>query len=139
MSNPVIDNLDDLESLLFAAEKYEMRCIIDLHKRSCKNRAFMQGGPLHFYAIACRCGLDDQAKNVARSADLLTVIRRSQCHDLKGLTLASHCRLITFLVERDNNLHLILERGWVSFESHCICVKGQRPYQETQAKQNGMR
>ena len=112
-----------------------MRCVVDLHKKSFENRAFIRQDPLDLYAIACACGLDDQAKYVARNVDLLTVIKRSQDDGLNGLTLASYRRLITFLVERDNELHPILSEGWTSFESLCDCLKGDGGlYKETKGK-----
>ena len=123
MPNPVIDDLGDLESLLLAAKKYEMQPIIDIHKQRLENRVFIQEDPLRLYSIACACGLDDQAKYVARNTEFLTVIRSSPDNDLKGLTVASYRRLITFLVERDNELHPILERGWGSFNTCCDCLK----------------
>lgn len=135
MPNPVIDNLGSLESLLLAAKKYEMQPIIDIHKKSLENRAFVQEAPLHLYAIACACGLDDQVEYVARNADLLTVIRHSKGGDLKGLTVASYLRLITFLAEKDNELRLILEQGWMTFGSGCGCVGGREwLYHETMKK-----
>ena len=123
--NSAIDNpdLDDLESLLLTAKKYEMQFIVDSHKKSFKNLAFIQQDPLRLYAIACACGLDDQAKYVARNAELVTIIRCSQGGDLRGASAASYHRLVTFLVERDNELHQILERGWASFNSYCNCLK----------------
>ena len=123
MSNPVIDNLNNLGSLLLAAKKYEMEHIIETHKKGLENRVFILEDPLYLYAIACACGLDDQAKCVAKNAEFLTVMRSSHDDDLGGLTVASHRRLITFLVERDNELHPVLEKGWVSFESQCECLK----------------
>ena len=121
MPNPVVVDLHDLESLLLAAKKYEMRFVTDAHKKSFEGRAFIRRDPLHPYAIACECGLDDRAKYVARNADTPTVIRRSSGGNLKGATVVSfHC-LITFLVERDNELHPILERGWATYNSSCGC------------------
>jgi len=126
MPNPIVDDIDDLESLLLTAIKYEMRAVIDTHKPCFENRAFLRAEPLRLYAIACACGLDEQAKYVAKNAELLTVVRRSWSGELRGLTLASHHRLITFLVERDNELYPILEKGWVSFCSYCDCLTGRK-------------
>ena len=126
MPNPVIDDLGSLESLLLAAKKYEMQPIIDIYKTSLENQAFARDEPLRLYAIACACGLDDQAKYAARNADLLTVIKHSQGGDLKGTTTASYHRLITFLVEKDNELHSIFEGGWMSFGSSCTCLSGRQ-------------
>ena len=122
MPNPTIDNLDDLESLLLAARKYEMQFVTNFHKKSLSNPKFIQEDPLRLYAIACACGLDDQAKHAARNAEFLQVIKSSQGDYMKGLTVASYLRLITFLVERDNELHPILEQGWASFNSLCSCL-----------------
>jgi len=123
MPNPVIDDLNDLESLLLAAKKYEMQFILDSQEKNFRDIRFIQRDPLHLYAIACACGLEDQAKYVARNAESPEVIRRPQGDDLKGLTLASHRRLITFLFERDTELHPILEEGWKLFYLSCHCHK----------------
>lgn len=135
MPNPIIHDLDDLESLLFAAKKYEMQPIIDIHKSGFENRLFMRKDPLHLYAIACGCGLNDQARYVARNAEFLSVIRRPRDGDPRGLTVTSYRRLITFLVERDNELDPILERGWKSFISSCDCLTdGNGLYDKTKRK-----
>jgi hypothetical protein len=127
--NPAIDDLQDLESLLLAATKYEMQSIIDAYKMNFEDRRFIQRDPLHLYAIACRCGLDDQAKYVARNAELLVVIKRTP-DDLSGLTMASYHRLITFLVERDSELKPALERRWTSFISYCLELR-ENIYEKT--------
>jgi hypothetical protein len=132
MPNPVIDDLHDLESLLLAATKYEMQFVIDAYKLKFEDRRFIQRDPLHLYAIACKCGLDDQAKYVARNAEFLTVTERSPDDDLNGLATASYHRLISFLVKRDNELHPILEQGWKSFSSCCDCLKtNEKLYEKT--------
>jgi hypothetical protein len=118
--NPAIDDLQDLESLLLAATKYEMQSIIDAYKMNFEDRRFIQRDPLHLYAIACRCGLDDQAKYVARNAELLVVIKRTP-DDLSGLTMASYHRLITFLVERDSEWYQTIGKATVPFNPDCRC------------------
>ena len=123
MPNPTIYDLDDLESLFLTAVKYEMQTVIDVHQKCFENRAFLLENPLRLYAIACACGLDDQAKYVARNAGLLEVVRISQGGNLRGLGVEKYCRLIAFLVERDNELPPILEKGWESFYSSCNCRK----------------
>lgn len=110
MPNPTIDKLDDLESLFLAARKYEMEFIIDIHKSGFENRVFIQEDPLRLYAIACSGGFEDRAKYVARNAQLLTVARRTQDEAPCGLTFALYHRLITFLVERDNEWYQNLDK-----------------------------
>ena len=119
--NPVVDDLDDLESLLLTAVKYEMQAVINIHKKCFENRAFLLENPLQLYAIASTCGFYDQAKHVAMNATLLEVVRISRSGDLRGLTVERYCRLIAFLVERDNELPPILENGWTSFYYSCNC------------------
>ena len=65
MPNPIIDNLDDLESLLLMAKKYEMEFAINSHKQCFEDRVSIQRDPLHLYAIACAGGFEEQAKYVA--------------------------------------------------------------------------
>ena len=120
---PVIDNLDDLESLLLTAMKYQMQPIIDLHKAGLENRVFMREDPLRLYAIACACGLEDQAKYVARNAELLTVTKRSDAGDLRGLTLDSYHSLVSILTQRDNEWHRILSQTQPPNNHHCRCHK----------------
>jgi len=124
MPHPTISKLHDLESLLLAAKKYEMEFVIDLHKRSFEDRKFIREDPLHLYAIACAGGFEDQAKYVARNAELLTVIRRPQGDDLNGLTLASYQRLITFLVKRDDEWSGTLRISGQDYPYGCHCTKG---------------
>ena len=122
--NPTIGCLDDLQSLLLAAKKYEMKFIINAHKKVFERRAFIRQDPLRLYAIACVCGIDDQAKYVARTADLLTVVGTTENEGLALLTSTFHHRLITFLFARDNELLPILEESWTSFTSCCKCTPG---------------
>jgi len=134
MPNPTIDNLDDLESLLLAAKKYEVQFIIDVHKKGFENWEFIKEDPFRLYGIAYACGFEDQAKYVARHADTMTVVRRFKDDTLDGVTAASYRCLIPFLVERDNELRPILERGWKSFES-CKCLQDHPSlYQITKEK-----
>lgn len=109
---PTIDTLDNLESLLFAAHAYEMRPVIETHKKALEYRAFVEKDPLCLYAIACRCGLEDQATYVARNAELATVTKNSDSSDPKGLTLGAYRRLVSFLVERDSQWDKII-RGTI--------------------------
>jgi hypothetical protein len=109
MPNPTIDDLDDLESILLAASKYEMEFVTDIHKKGFENPEFIEGDPLRLYAIACASGLEDQAEYVARNTELLTVVERLRGDCLNGLTLGLYQRLITFLVERDSQWRHSLE------------------------------
>jgi hypothetical protein len=117
--NPTIDTLDDLESLIFAAKVYEMRSVIEAHKKVLEHREFVEKDPLRLYAIACACGFEDQATYVARNAELVTVTRRSDPSDLKGLTFGPYCRLVSFLVDRDNDWHQAL--GAAATPDRCNC------------------
>ena len=108
LPNPTIDTLDDLESLLFAAQVYEMQSIIETHKKTFEHQAFIRKDPLRLYALACACGFEDQATYVARNAKLLTVTRRSDPNNLKGLAFGAYCRLVSFLAERDDEWHRTL-------------------------------
>ena len=128
MPNPVIDNLYNLESLFLTAMKYEMQSVIDIHKKSLENRAFIQQDPLRLYAIACSCGFTDQAKHVARNAELVTVMRRADTGDLRGLTVGSYHNLVSFLTRRDNQWHQVLSRMRVPDGYGCSCYK---PYNDT--------
>ena len=121
--NPVIDDLEDLESLLFTAKKYEMQSIIDTHKMTFENHGFMRENPLRLYAIACACGLEDQAKHVARNAELATVTRRSNAGDLMGLTVGSYHNLVSFLTRRDNQWRQIFASTRIPEYIHCKCDK----------------
>ena len=108
MSTPIITSLDDLESLLLAAKKYEMQFVTDSHKWNFRNRRFILRDPLYLYAIACACGLEDWAKYVARNAELPMIMKRSDAGDLKGLTVGSYHNLVSFLAERDTKWHQAL-------------------------------
>ena len=121
MPHPVIVSLDDLESLLFAAKEYEIQFVIDLHKRSSKKREFIREDPLRLYAIACAGGLEDQAKYVARRTEHMTVVRRPNVGDLKGLTLESYHRLISFLVGRNSEWGKTFAKAPIPYESTCNC------------------
>jgi hypothetical protein len=113
LSNPKINTLDDLESLLLAAQAYEMQFVIKTHKGALKHREFIKKYPLRFYAIACTCGFEDVATYVARNAELLTVTSHLNSSDLKGLTLGSYSRLVSFLAKRDNKWYETLEAASV--------------------------
>jgi len=122
MPHPIIDDLDDLESLLLAAKKYEMKPLIDVHKNGLENLTFVQEDPLRLYAIACACGLEDQAKSVARNSELLTVTRRFNIGDPKGVSLGSYHNLVSFLAERDNEWHQTLSKTPISADADgCRC------------------
>ena len=108
--------------------KYEIRSIIDIHKKGLEDRGFIQQEPLRLYAIACSCGLEDQVKYVARNAEFLTVIRCGDAGDLRGLTVASYHNLVSFLTRRDNQWHQVLSQAQVPDGSGCNCHK---PHSDT--------
>ena len=121
MLNPTIDNLDDLECFLLTAKKYEMQCVIDSYKPCFEDQVFIQSDPLRLYAIACACGFEEQAKYVARRAKHQTVVGRSGVGDLKGLTLDSYHRFVSFLAERDNQWHRTLTKNQIPHGFNCSC------------------
>ena len=123
MPDPVIGDLEDLGSLLLAAKKYEMEFVINSHIKSFESRQFIRQNPLHLYAIACACKLEDQAKYVARNAELLAVMRSANAGDLRGLTVGSYHNLISFLTQRDNEWNQILSRMKTLDNYHCRCYK----------------
>ena len=119
--NPVIDDLEDLESLLFTAKKYEMQSIIDTHKMTFENHGFMRENPLRLYAIACACGFEDQAKYVAKHAELLAVTRDFDAGNPRGLTLGSYHNLVSFLAERDYEWNRIFGEAELPQSYRCDC------------------
>jgi len=129
MPHPTIDNLDDLESLLLAAKKYEMQLLIDVHKKGLENPTFVRDAPLHLYVIACACGLEDQARSVARNSEFLMVTEHLDAGNLEGLTVASYHRLVSFLAKRDNEWCQILGSSPIpDFDAPCNCdskLKGE--------------
>jgi len=142
MPTPAIGNLDDLESLLLAASKYEMQFVIDAHKTSFQNRGFILQDPLYLYAIACACGLEDQAGYVASNAELTTITKRSGAGDLKGLTVGSYHNLVSFLADRDTEWHQALRNSQFTQEPYCCSMQRdlyrgikdnlERPYLQTE-------
>ena len=120
LSNPTIGTLDDLQSLLSAAQAYDMKSVVETYKNVLEHREFMEEDPLRLYAIACMCGFEDQATHIARNAELFTVIRHSDSSDLKGLTLSAYRRLLFFLYERDTKWNQTIEAAQAPF-SLCDC------------------
>lgn len=136
LPNPIIDNLDNLDSLLLTAKKYEIQITIDSYKKSFESHRFIQQDPLHLYAIACACGFDDQAKYVARHAEHLTVAQRSDPDNLKGLTVESYLRLVSFLAERDYEWYQTLGKDLTSFGVCCPCDEGRKQVFYDEIKRN---
>lgn len=124
LPNPTIDDLDDLESLFLAAKKYRIQIIVDSYKQCFEDRRFIQQDPLHLYAIACACGLDSQAKYLARHAEHLKVARRFDAGNLTGLKAESYVRLVSFLAVRDYEWYQILGKDLTSFGVCCPCNEG---------------
>ena len=140
--NPTIDTLDDLESLLLAAQTYEMQSIIETHRKAFEHRKFIEKDPLRLYTIACACGFEDEVAYVARNAELLAVTRHSDPHGMKGLTFCAYYRLVSFLVDRDNQWLRFLDNVRVPQCNDCcgnsMAVYGnikknlRRPYLRTE-------
>ena len=119
MPNPIIDNLDDLLSLFFAAQTHEMKPVANIHKKALENKAFIEEDPLRLFSIACVCGFEDQATYVASNAELLKVTRHPNPGGLEELTLGAYSRLVSFLAERDNEWHRILRHAEIPFHDYC--------------------
>ena len=132
LQTPVVDDLGDLGPLL-AAKKYEMQFILDSNQGIFRDRGYIQRDPLHLYAIACACGLEDQAKYVARNAEHLAVTRRSNAGNLEGLTVTFYHRLVSFLAERDTQWHEIIGKAAIS---RCDCDAGTAESLYTTVKEN---
>ena len=123
MPNPIINDLDDLESFLLVAMKYDMQFVTDSYVKIFESRDFIQQDPLHLYAIACACGLEEQAKYVAGNAKLLTVAASPDAGDLRGLTVDSYQNLVSFLAKRDNEWDQLIKRAEAS-PGYCGCYRG---------------
>ena len=136
MPRPIIDNLDDLESLLLTAKKYEMQPIIDIHKNGLENRAFIREDPLRLYAIACTHGLEDQAKYVAKNAKLLTVTKQFNTGNPRGVTLNSYHNLVSFLAERDDEWYRALGWAYLPGGRYCKCDQSLRERFYNKIKEN---
>ena len=136
MSNPAIDDLDDLGSLLLAARKYEMQFVIDSHIRSFEGCGFLQQDPLHLYSIACACGFEDRAKYVARHAERQVVTRRSSAGSLRGLTVESYHQLVSFLTERDDEWFQTLDKASIPSNPSCTCKTLPKEDLYSKIKQN---
>ena len=52
--------------------------------------------------LACACGLEDRANSIARSSELLMVMRHFNISDLKEVNLGSYHNIILFLAEQDD-------------------------------------
>ena len=118
LPNPTIDTLDDLESLLSAAQTYDMKSVIETHRTAFAHREFIEKDPLRLFAIAWVYGFEDQATYVARNAELVTVAMHSDPSNLKGLTFGVYCRLVSFLVRRNDKWYRILGDAGTSY---CSC------------------
>ena len=121
MPNPTIDNLDDLESLLLTAKKYEMQFVINSYIQHFENQVFIRENPLHLYAIACGNGLEEQAKYVASHAELSTVMGQPNISDFKSLTWDSYHRLLSFLARRDKEWNRTLAAAQIPNQRRCEC------------------
>ena len=109
MPHPIINNLNDLESLLFAARAYDIRPIFDIHKKALENVEFIKQDPLRLFAIARACGLEDQASYVAKNAELLKVAKHPNPDGLEGLSFGAYSGLVSFLVQRDDEWRRTLQ------------------------------
>ena len=134
MPTPIVHNINDLESLLFAAKKYEMQFVIDSHIRAFESRDFIQQDPLHLYAIACACGLEGQAKYVARNAEFPKITGRSDAGDLRGLTVGSYHNLVSFLAQRDSEWNQALHE--TQTPGGCRCNQPWKDFLYHKIKQN---
>ena len=124
LPNPIVDTLDDLESLLSAARRYEMKPVIEIHKKAFEHREFIEKDPLRLYTLACACGFEDQATYVARNAELLTITRRPEPGDLSTLTFEAYRRLVSFLVDRDNRWNQTFGSARAPYCPYCNSQSG---------------
>ena len=76
---------------------------------------------LHLYAVGCACGFEDQAKYVARNAELPTVMAHSDVGDLRGLTLGPYHNLVSFLAQSDSEWTQILVDAKIPQGICCNC------------------
>lgn len=64
--DPIIFSLDELDKVLAAAVKYEFEAVVASLRGFLISPPFLQESPIRVYALACRYGLEDEAKIASR-------------------------------------------------------------------------
>lgn len=94
VSNPVIDNLDDLTRVLEAASKYDFDSVVEQLSAQLLSPAFLAADPVRVFAIACRFDLEDAARTASGHTLRVNVLDCPLSEDLKHITAFQYHRLV---------------------------------------------
>ncbi len=93
LDTPRLSSLQELQSIVQAAFKFEMEGVIKFAKKALVEARFLESQPLRVFAIACRFGWVVEAKTAARYTLRQPMTSSSYFEELTHITAAAYYRL----------------------------------------------
>ena len=107
MANPSINDLDQLQQLLAAAQKYEISVALEGLRLALVSPTFVEADPVRVYAIACKFGLPLEARMSSRYTLSVDILQISQFEELSQITATDYLRLVRL---HQNRIQQVLEQ-----------------------------
>ncbi len=110
-----------LKAVLAAALKYEVALALNTLRRALVSPNFLENETLRVYAIACRFGLDDEAKIISRATLAIALLDEPLCEELKTISAYDYCRLLNLRRTRATAMEGVMALRSASCPIRCSC------------------
>lgn len=121
VSPPVIESLDDLSLVLDAAVKYDCSTAIIALRALLVSVRFLRSSPIRVYAIACRYGLDEEARLASRHTLSVNLFDGTPSRDLRYITAYEYHQLLSLHKNRSSAAIALLQ---IPRETKCMQCNG---------------
>ncbi|KAF9781555.1 hypothetical protein BJ322DRAFT_230353 [Thelephora terrestris] len=123
VSKHTINDLELLEALIAAADKYEAEIILSTVQTWLTDPGNLRQDPLRVYAIACSSPFPWEVQRAAARCMTFNMVASGDAGTIARLTMATYPRLITYLVQREQNTKIAIDiPSWeISRDSQCVC------------------
>lgn len=119
---PVLKELEEINALLDAAIKYNVGGVERRARRMLLGPQFLAEDPLRVFAIACRYGLEEDARVAARAALSQSVLLRPHGPELDFITAGKLCQLLRYHMEcLAAARNAVVNQSWLDGLSHYQC------------------
>jgi len=116
---PKLKSFDELEGIWLAAEKYDMPGPLAIIRTTITTAAFLEQ-PLRLYALAARCGWQDEAKVASKHTLGLSIYDQEHSTILERVPSEYVLRLLRLHRKRRDDFRELIEKNNFGISS-CIC------------------
>ena len=124
VSKPIVKDLELLEALIGAADKYEAEIVLDIVGSWLAAPVNLKKDPLRIYAIACSSPALWELEKAAVDCMTFYTILSADPSTIARLSVTKHHNLVVYLVQREKSAksNIAEDSSWTMFRTlQCIC------------------